>query len=468
MPETAALDPDTALIEATPPAPADDETTALDQPISTRWLLKFSLPTILSTVAMTTFGMIDGVFASRVINPAALAAVNIVFPFLSFVMAVGFMLSIGGSALVAKKLGQGKVEEARRDFSLLAATTLVASIVLSSFGLLFPNALLNILGVDDFLRPMATDYLQPLLILLPFAMFGFFIQQFFVTEGKPTVGFMASMLGGVVNIGLNFLLIAHLQWELRGAAIATGLGYVVPAIVGVFFFLRNRGKGTLWFVRPRFSLPVLGQSSLNGASEMVTMLAMSFTQTVMNNILMDRSGHEAVAAAGIMFVGQGLLMAFFLGYASGVAPIISFNFGTSNTERLRRLFRRSMIIIVATSAAAIVVGYFTASLLTRIYVPVGIPIYDMAVRAFHIGLIGFVFAGVNSFASVLFTALNNGTVSAILSFMRTLVFVLLMLSLLPLVLDLDGVWLALPAAEVLALGVTGIVLWKMRGRYQYA
>jgi len=438
----------------------------LDHDISTKWLVKFALPTVLSTLVMSAFGITDGVFAARVISPVAFAATGIVWPFMAFAMAVGFMLSIGGSAIVAKKLGEGKNSEARADFTTLTIVTFVTSALLSVFGLIFPNTLLNILGVDAFLQPLALQYLQPLLVLLPFAMIGFFIQQFFITEGKPSLGFYLTLVGGAVNLGLNFLLIWHLGWELRGAAIATGVGYSIPAIFGLVYFLRNK-KGVLTFVKPTWNLRMLGQASVNGASEMVTMLAASITSVVMNNILIGLVGYEGVAAVAIMMVGQMLLMSTFLGYATGIAPIISYNFGKKDTFRLKRLFRRSLGIIAAAAALSIVSGWFLASPLTMIYVPRSTEIYNMAVLAFRVGLIGFIFMGFNGFASVMFTALNNGLVSGLLSLFRTLVFVLLMLSLLPIILGLNGVWLALPAAELLAFGTSAIFIWKMRNRYSY-
>ena len=438
----------------------------LDRPITTRWLLKFALPTVLATLVMNAFGIVDGVFAARFISPVAFAATNIVWPYVSLAMAVGFMLSIGGSALVAKKIGEGKIAEARGDFTALTLVTFVASALLSLFGLLFPNALLNILGVDAAIQPMALQYLNPLLIMLPLAMLGFFIQQFFITEGKPSYGFYLTLIGGAVNIALNTLLIVHLGWELRGAAIASGAGWAVPAIFGLAYFWRKR-DGILRFAKPNWNLKMLGQASLNGASEMITMLAASITAVVMNNILTRLVGYEGVAAVGIMMVGQMVLMSTLMGYAIGIAPIISYNFGKHDKARLQRLFKRSLTIIAVTSLLSIIAGWFLASPMTVIYVPRSTDIYQMAVLAFRIGLIGFVFLGFNTFASVMFTALNNGVVSGLLSLFRSLVFVLLMLSLLPAILELHGVWLALPAAELLAFGTTIFFFWKMRARYGY-
>ncbi len=453
---------------ATPAEPtADESDSALDRPVTSAWLLRFAAPTVGSMVVFNALGMVDGIFAARIIAPEALAVVNLVWPLMGFVMAVAFMLAIGGSALVAKQLGEGRRTTARQNFTMLTVVTLVVSAVLSAIGLLFPDLVLNILGVDAYLHDLSLQYLTPLLWILPVAMLGFFIQQYFITEGRPNLGFYATLAGGVVNIGLNFLFIGHLGWGLRGAALATGIGYSVPAVLGVWFFARNRG-GVLRFVRPRFDLRALGTASLNGSSEMINMLAWAVNIVIMNNILMDLVGFEGVAASGIMWVGQGLLMSLFLGYASGVAPIISYNYGKGDRERLTRAFRRSMAIIAVTSAVAIVLGWQLMHALTIVYVPAGTPIYDLAIRAFWFMLIGFVFMGFNGFASVLFTALNNGVISGILSFFRTFVFILAMLLLLPLWLGVDGVWLAPSAAEALAFVMTVWLVGRYRKHYGYA
>jgi len=446
---------------------SETDDNALNKNITAKWLLKFALPTIASSVAMTAFGMVDGIFAARVISPQALAVVNLVFPMVTFVMAVGFMLATGGMALVSKQLGEGKGAEARANFSMLAVVTLAVSVVLSAVGIIFPNLVLSILGVDTQLHALAIEYMQPLLIVFPAAIVGFYLNQFFIAAGKPTLAMVASLVGGGVNIGLNFLLIAHLQMGLRGAALATGIGYTVPALIGAWYFARNR-QGSLYFVKPTWNWGVLRKSATNGASEMVTMLAMSITAVVMNNILIRLAGYEGVAAAGIMFVGQGLLVGILMGYSSGIAPIISFNYGAKNRERLRQIFRLSLGIIAVASLAAIAAGWFLASPLTVVYVPRSTEIYRMAVNAFRIGLIGFLFTGFNMFASTLFTALSNGKVSALLSFFRTLVFILLMLSLLPGIMGLNGVWFALPAAELLALGTSVWFVAKRRKHYGYA
>ncbi len=442
--------------------------TSLDKNITVKMLLRFAFPTIMSMVLMGVFGMVDGIFVSRILGPEALSAVNIVWPYLTFAMAVGFMIGTGGNALVAKKLGEGKEKEARTNFSLLITVAFLSSVVLSVFGLLFPDLLLNILGANEAIFEISRQYMNPLLMALPFVILGVVFQQFLMTEGKANIGMYASITGGVVNVFLNWFLIYYHDMGLQGSAIATGLGYTVPAIIGFIFFIRNQ-KGVIYFTKPAFDFAVIVQASTNGVSEMITMVASSITMGVMNNILMELDGPMAVASVGIIWAGQGLLINAFMGYASGISPIISFNYGKRDEERLQKIYKRSLGIIATMAVISATIGLFIVSPLLWVYdVPQGIPVYDMVHTGFRIGLIGFFFTGFNTFSSAMFTALNNGKVSGILSFFRTLVFILVSLWTLPQFFGVTGVWIALPFAEFLSLLMTIYFFKKMNRIYRYA
>jgi len=433
-------------------------------------LLKFTLPTILSMVIMNTFGIVDGIFVSRIIDPIALSAVAIVFPFLTFVLAIGFMLGVGGNALVAKKIGAGQIVEGRENFSLIALTAFISAVVISIIGIAAPNFVLNILGVDEFLRPMSMEYIQPILYFLPVVLMGMVFQQFLITEGKAHISAITSVLGGLTSAGLNFLLIYVMDMGLQGAALATAIGYSIPSLVGFAFFAFRR-KGNLYFVKPKLDFRALGRSCINGASEMVTMLAISITTVLLNNILMgmDGGGPEAVAAAAIIFAGFGLFAAIFMGYSSGVAPIISYNFGKEDTDNLKLVFKNSIRIILTLSTAAIGLAWLLTTPLIAVYdVPAGTAIHDMATTGFRTIALGFVFAGFNVFGSMFFTALNNGVVSSLLSFFQTLVFVTIAYLTLPAIFGINGAWAAMPVAETLGVALTIFFFKKMRKRYNYA
>jgi len=431
-------------------------------------LMKFALPTIVSTIIMSTFGVVDGIFVSRLIDPIALAATSVVFPFLGFALAIGLMLGVGGNALIAKKIGEGKDIEARQNFSLISIVALVVSIAIVTFGLLFPDLVLDILGIDPFIRPMALDYLRPILWFLPVIILGMMFQQFFITVGKAHYGAITAFIGGISSAGLNYVFIRVLDMGIMGAALATSIGYTLPAILGAVYFALAR-QGRLYFVMPKLDFMALGRTCINGASEMLGMLASSITTVIMNNVLLDLGGAEAQAAAAVMFAGMGIFTSLFMGYASGVAPIISYNYGKNDTGNLKKSYKNSMLIIAILSVAGIAFALPSTNLLIRIFdIPVGTTMHAMSATAFRFTIASFVFMGFNSFGSMFFTALNNGVVSSIISLLRTLVFVVIAFLTLPVLFGLTGAWAAFPAAEVLAIFVTIFFFIKMKEKYNYA
>ena len=433
-------------------------------------LLKFTLPTMLSMLIMSTFGIVDGIFVSRLIDPMALSAVSLVFPFMAFIMAFGFMMGVGGNALVAKKIGEGREQEGRENFSLITVVSLAVSLGMMTIGVLFPDFIMNILGVDDFAREMAFEYLQPMLWFLPFAVIGMIFQQFLITAGKAHYSSVMSLVGGLLSAGLNYVFIYLLDMGLRGAALATSIGFTLPFVVGLLYFTFVR-SGKIYLVRPKWDYRALGRSSVNGASEMVTMLATSITTVIMNNILMDLEGGGmmAVGAAAIMFGGMGIFSALFVGYSSGVAPIISYNYGKGDTDNLKKAYSNSLRLIGILSLISVGFAFLFSDLLIAIYdIPVGTPMHDMARTGLRFLAGGFVFMGFNSFASMFFTALNNGIVSSVLSLFRTLIFVAIAFLTLPVVFGLNGAWAAIPSAEVLGVVMTFISLKLMKKKYNYA
>ena len=440
--------------------------------VTTSMLLKFTLPTIASMLVMSAFGAVDGVFVSRLINLEALAAVNLVSPFFMTVMAIGSMLAMGGSALVAKKKGEEKAQEARQNFTMIVITAFLVSAVISSMSNIFSEQLLNLLGVNAAMHDLTLEYLRPISLMAPFPILGILLSQFMIADGKPTLGAITTASGSILNTTLNWFFISQLDMGIAGAAIATGIGYSLPTIIGLVYFSFYRKKDGLYFVKPTWDLQALAQSSSNGVSEFITMVAGSITSTVINNRLMDIEGPLAVAAVGIAFAVQWILMSLFMGYAFGVAPIISHNFGAQNTERLKKTYSISLKVVAILSLFALAIGNFFASHFIQIYIDISyahnLPIYGLAKDGFRIVTFGFIFMGFNVFASSMFTALNNGLVSGILSIARSLVFVLITVSLFSHFWGLDGVWMAIPFAEVLAIFVTVFFFKKMKTKYHYA
>jgi len=510
------------------------EESKLNKPITYKFLLTFTIPTILSFIFMGVFGAIDGVFAARGISQQAQGAVGYVFPFFTVAMSIGAMLSIGGTALIAKKKGQKLIAEARENFTMLSIATLAISLTIAVISWFARTPILRLLGVpnDPVILGLAMDYIQPLIVMMSFIMLGMFFVQLLIAEGRPLLSMFASTSGAVVSTSLNALFIFVLDLGVMGLALATGIGYSVPTVLGLIYFTINRKKG-IYFVRPKWDIRALGRSATNGLSEMVTMLSISVTSIVMNNVLTDIVGWEGVAAAGIAFAAMGITSALFMGYATGVAPVVSFNFGkkkdleqsgersTAQRQNLRLLYKKSLVIVGALSVIALVTTFVFSNLLVRIYVSpndvccmtdgvitepcdahqavieymiadpnvpfnegdpafmemmhyIGFDmctgdLHPMATRGLRIIALGFILMGFNVFATAWFTAFNDGLVSGFMSLMRTMVFTLILLVTLPRIINpaLDGAWLAMPIAEVLAIGITVFFLVKMGRKYHY-
>lgn len=455
--------------------PALKENSALDKEISLSYLFKFSLPTILSMIIMGSFGIVDGVFVSRLIDPVAFSATSIAFPFLTFALAVGFMLGVGGNALAAKTLGEGNVKRARGIFSFICIAALLVSIVMTSIGLIFPNFVLNILGAGH-LHAQVLEYLIPILWFMPIIMLSVVFQQFLMTEGKAYISTISFFVGGGISAGLNWLLIGQLGMGLQGASLATAIGYSISAIIGGVFFILNK-KGKLYFDKPIFELKVLIKSSTNGLSEFVSMISIAIVSTIVNNLLIDMpAGELNVAAVGISYGLMGILASIFIGYSSGILPIIGFNYGQNNTARLKKIFSTSIKLVMALSIASLVLAWVLTGVLIRIYFTPethGV-LFDMSVQAFRVITAGFMFTGFNSFASMFFTGLQNGKVSALISASNSLIFPTILLFTLPTIMPsfnlapYMGVYTAMPIAEGITIIVSITVFMLMKKRYQYA
>lgn len=439
----------------------------LAQQFNFRSLLRFSFPTIVMMIFMSLYTMVDGVFVSRFVGTNGLSAVNIVYPVTSIVVAVGVMLATGGSAVIARKMGEGRSGEARQDFSMIVLVGIFLGISISLAGLIFIHPLLRLLGANDAVYGLCYDYAFVLLFFIPAGVLQMLFQTLLVTAGKPVLGLGITVLGGVANIVLDYVFIVPMEMGISGAAAATGIGYSIPAVFGLIYFALYR-KGSLCFVRPVWRREVLFKSCGNGASEMVTNLSTAVTTLLFNVIMMRTLGENGVAAITIVLYAQYLLTAVYLGYATGIAPVFSFKYGCSDNGQIRKIFRISVCFILGCSAVSLGIALLFAGPIVTIFAPEGNPVYALAVHGFHLFSLCFLFTGVNIFASTLFTAFSNGIISALLSFLRTFVFIVLGLLIMPEVIGVDGVWLAIPVAELLGMIVSLIFLWKKRNFYHYA
>ncbi len=430
----------------------------LAREITYRSLLRFAWPTILSFVLLNVYFVIDGIFVARAVGTAGLAAVNLTMPIFGMLMALATMVSTGGSAKIASLLGEKKTDLARKGFTFLVVFCVLGSAVLTAAALLLLHPLLGLLGVDAGIFPLCRAYIVPLLISAPFIMGGVLLDGFFIVEGRPALSMIAGMVGGFINIALDYLFLFRWGMGIEGAAIASGIGYSFSALIGLAYFGLWRG-GTLFLVKPVPCWGILRKSALNGVSEMVTMLSASVVIVVTNNLMMEFAGENGVAAISIGEYVEELLTSAYMGYAEGVVPLMSYNHGAREFVKIRRLFRFSLRIIAVFGILTFLLSFVVAEPVVAAVAEGNRDVFQMAAHGFRIFAFSFLFVGFNIYASSFFTALNDGRTSALLSFCHTLVFLLGMLLLLPRFFGINGVWLANPAAEILALG---LAFWFVR------
>ena len=442
-------------------------TSILDKKITLSFLLKFAAPTILSTLLMVVYAMVDGVFVVQLVGTEALSSINITFPLILVMVAVGMMFGTGGSALVARQLGQKKQEVARQNFSLTVLSAFVCGILLSGLGLLFLKELLILLGANEQLFDYCYQYAKLCLYFMPLALFTGTFSMFYITRGKAILGLIFSWIGGMTNKILDYIFSAVCDMGLQGAALATGIGYSLTALIGFTYFSMNR-RGSLYFVKPKLKFYVISKICINGSSEMVTNLSVCFVTVLLNNIVIRLSGSDGVAAITVVLYIQTLLMSLCFGYSMGIAPLTSYNYGKRETQHLQKIYSLSTKMITAISVFVFIFCLTQSGMLIGLFVEEGSLVYDMALNGFRLFSFGFLFMGMNIYTSALFTALSDGRVSALLSFCRTFVFIVGFLILLPLWLQMTGVWLSIPLAETVSFCMTLYYLGKYKNIYRFA
>lgn len=428
-------------------------------------LLKFAFPSMVMMVFMSLYTIIDGIFISRFLGDNALSAANIVFPLICILLAVSIMLATGGSAIVANKMGADKLEEARSDFSMLTATGVILSILFLIITLSFLTPFCRLMGSNDTLMPYCTAYLGTLALFAPACMLQTLFQCFFVTAGKPQIGLILTIIGGIANAVFDYVFLGPLGFGIEGAAIATGIGQAIPAVFGVFYFFII--KNELYFTRFKFQLKTLLAASSNGASEMVTNLSNAIVTYLFNIIMLRMAGESGVAAITILLYAQFLFNALYQGFSMGVAPIFSYQYGASNHKELQKVYKISLWFIVLSSLGITILSYLASDFIAATFVSPGTETYNLTVAGFTLFSTSFLFSGFNIFASAFFTALSDGKTSAIISFTRTFGFILLSLLTLPAILGLNGVWLAVPAAEFLTVFLSVFFYVNKNNIYHY-
>lgn len=429
-------------------------------------LMRFALPNIIMMVFLSMYTIVDGMFISRYVGTLALSAVNMTYPLNCVEMALGIMLASGGSAVIARQLGEGAQTDARHNFSFLLVVSVCISLVFLLAGIFTLKPIVHALGASEAQFELCCTYARILLLFSPAFFLQTAFQTLFITAGRPGLGLAATVGGGLTNIVLDYVFIARLYWGIAGAAVATGLGYLVPAVAGLVFFAWNR-RGTLFFVRPRADWRMLLFACANGSSEMVTNIANAITTYLFNLIFLHYWGEDGVASITIVLYFQFVFTAVFFGFSMGVAPVFSYKYGAQDAPQLHRLFRYCIGFILLCSVFCTVLSLLVIRPCLMLFTDAGSHVFAITIAGFPIYAVSFLFMGVSIFASSLFTAFSDGRVSAIISFARTLVFLVGMLLLLPMLLGEVGVWLAVPAAELLGIVVSICYLVRLRGVYHY-
>lgn len=428
-------------------------------------LLKFAFPTIVMMIFMGLYTIGDTVVISRFVNTDALSALNIVTPVINIVVGLGTMLATGGSAIVARKMGEGNVECASKDFSFIVLAGAIIGVIVAILGIVFIEPIIFGLGASELLFPYCKSYLFILLIFTPASMLQVLFQSLIVTAGRPTFGMVLSISAGAINVLLDYIFVVILDMGIAGSALGTGIGYLIPTVIGILFFVRS--KGTLRFNKPVFDLKVLWQSGSNGFSEMVSQIATAVTTFLFNMIMMKLLGENGVAAITIIIYTQFLLTTLYIGFSMGVAPTISYNYGSKNYNRLKNIFKICMRFVIVVSVVVFAIAMLLGSPLVSIFSAKGTEVYQIARQGFLIFPISFLFCGFNIFASATFTALSNGKVSAIISALRTFVFISAALLILPQFFGVIGIWLAEPLAEFITIFIAFIFIYKNKDTYNY-
>ena len=440
---------------------------SLAQQHTAKSLLLFALPTIVMMVFMSMYIMIDGIFVANFVSPDALAGLNLVVPFTNILASAAVLVGAGGSVVISRKLGGGQDKEAKEEFSAIVLITVLFGAVVSVLGFIFSDPILKLLGTPESLYQVAYDYYSILVLFAIPTLLQVQFQYFFVAAGAPTLGMICVIAGGVTHIILDYVFIILFGMDIGGAALATGIGYSVPSVVGLFWFAFNR-KGILNFTAPRIRLNTLRECAINGSGSMIINIAGGVVTLLFNRNIVVYLHEIGISAASIILYARFMLNSVISGYSSGVSPVISFNFGRKDHTQVKFLFRTSLKVVFAGSVLV-----FAASLLLRdgivsLFASGEPELAALARHGIFLFAFSYLFSGFNTFAASLFSALNSGKTSALMACTNTFVFLVAAMTLLPRMgLGADGVWLATPVAELLSLCLTIFLLRKNKARFGY-
>ena len=431
-----------------------------------RKVLNFVLPSIVMMVFTSIYGVVDGLFVSNYAGKTAFAAINLVMPFIMVLGGMGFMIGTGGTALVAKVLGEEEKKEANRYFSMMVLVTLLLGVALSVVGVIFMRPVSRLLGATEAMMDDCVLYGRIVIAFTFTFMLQNVFQSFLIVAEKPKLGLAVTVAAGVTNMVLDALFVGGFGWGIAGAAVATGLSQCVGGILPLIYFLRPNNS-LLRLRKTRLELRPILKACGNGSSELMSNISSSFVSMLYNFQLMRFAGEDGVSAYGVLMSVQFIFVAIYVGYAVGSAPIVGFHYGAKNHNELKNLLRKSTLLMASSGVVLTILAMALAGPLAKIFVGYDQGLYDLTRHAFRVFAYSFLLAGFNIFASSFFTALNNGVISAAISFLRTLVFQIIMILLLPTLLGINGIWSAVGIAELMTLCVTITFFIKQRKKYHY-
>lgn len=439
---------------------------SLSSHFNTKKLILFSLPSILMMIFISIYGVVDGFFVSNFAGDTPFAALNFIYPVIMVLSSLGFMFGAGGSALISKTLGEKDNEKANKIFSLLVYVCIGIGVILSILTIIFIRPIAILLGASTQMLDMCVSYARIIIAVLPFHILQFYFQSLLITAEKPKVSLIITLISGCTNMILDALFIAVFKWGIEGAASATAISIVLGGLIPIFYFAR-KNDSLLRLGKTSFDMKSLAKVCINGSSEFVSNISMSVVSMLYNYQLMKYLGQNGVSAYGtFMYVGM-IFLSIYIGYSSAITPIVGYNYGAKNTKELQGVFKRSLFFILAGSVAMVIFSEFMAYPLSYLFVSYNDELLKLTTKAMYISSISFLFTGICIFSSNFFTALNNGLISAFISFVRTLIIQIIAILVLPIIMGPDGIWVSLIVAEFAAALIASIFLIIKRKKYQY-
>ncbi|MDY5987190.1 MAG: MATE family efflux transporter [Lachnoclostridium sp.] len=443
-----------------------DNSIQLSDHFTYKKLFRFVIAPICTMLFTSIYGIVDGFFVSNYVGKTAFASLNLVMPYIMMIASVGFMFGSGGNALVSLHLGLDEKQKAKKYFSLIVYTLIGIGAVLAAVSIFLAPGISKLLGASEEMLPYCVLYLRINMIGVVFFMLQNLFQNFLITAEKPRIGFAITLIAGCTNMLLDWILVGICDLGIAGAAWATVTSQIVGGAVPFIYFAFSKSS-ILKLTGTRFEAKVIAKTCCNGVSEFLSNVSASIVGFLYNLQLMHYVGENGVSAYGVIMYVSFVFVAIYIGYSMGVAPIIGFNYGAGNKTELQNIFRKSVVILTITNIIMFVMAEVLTVPMAKIFVGYNQALNELTVRGMRIYSIAFLMMGFNVFASAFFTALSNGKISAIISVTRTLILQLVMIYVMPILLDVDGLWAVVIAVEGMSLIVTGYYIVKNRKNYGY-